>query len=272
MRRTPTLRRATAALVLPLALTAVSACGADDPDTAETSESTEEAPGDEAGEEITPAEFVDAFEAGFEDATTAHMEMAVDGQYAMTAEGDVDYSTTPPSMAMTMQNEMLGENDTELILVDGVMYMAMGDMGGGKYLKMDLNDPNNTLGEDITSQMDPRKAFESMEKAISKVTFVGEEDVEGEEMKHYSLVIDPAKMSEAGTGPVPGMPEEIAYDVWLDDESLFRKAVMDLGEEMGTMTMTVSEWGEDVEIEAPPADEVTDMPSMPTMPSASPSS
>ena len=41
----------------------------------------------------------------------------------MTTEGDVDYTTTPPEMAMTMTIAMLGGGKIEVRLVDGVMYM-----------------------------------------------------------------------------------------------------------------------------------------------------
>jgi hypothetical protein len=43
----------------------------------------------------------------------------------MTMEGDVDYSATPPEMAMTMTNAMLGQGEIEMRMVDGAMYMQM---------------------------------------------------------------------------------------------------------------------------------------------------
>lgn len=265
MRRTITVRRAAAALALPLALSGLAACGSDS-DPAGSSKAAD--PGVEEGEEIAPADFVDSMQESFEDATTAHVTMTNDGQFGINAEGDVDYSTEPPSMRMTMENEMLG-GEIETVMVDGVMYMQMGAMGGDKFIKMDLSEQSGLMGEDLTSRMDPSKALESMEAAIKTVTYEGEQEVDGEALDHYTLVIDTRKMlgKDGAKGmAATGMPAEMPYEIWFDDDGMFRRTSMDMGEKAGKMVMTLDDWGKDVEIEAPPADQVTEMPEMPQMP------
>lgn len=262
MRRSLPLRRGAAALVLPLALTGLVACGGDEP----TGSSKAAEPQVSEGEEIPTAEFMDMLEEAFEGATTAHVTMTNDGEFGMSAEGDVDYSSTPPSMSITMSNPAMG-GEIETVLVDGAMYMKAAELGGDKYIKMDLDAAAQGLGgEDLSSQMDPRKSLGKMEEAVSSVTYVGEEDVDGEDMERYSLAIDTQKMvGDLGTGAAE-MPAELSYDIWFDDEGLFRRTAMDMGEKAGTMEMTLSDWGKDVEIKAPPADQVVEMPQMPSAP------
>jgi hypothetical protein len=283
MRTSHRRRLAVAGAVLPIALASLAACGSDDSgsesgsdgasDTsssgaAEAGESSAEessssdAPA--AGEPVDPADFVAEYKAAFTKADTAHMTMETAGETGFSAEGDVDYSTTPPSMQMTMASPMTG-GDLDLRLVDGTLYMSMPD-GGDTFYSFDLDDPNNPLGSGFTEQLDPAKAFDSFQDAITSVTFVGEEDVEGERLRHYALVADGTKVAGnmAGEAPQGALPKELAYDVWLDGEGLFRKMASDLGQ-AGTLTMNIDDWGKDVSIEAPAKDQVTTMPGMPEM-------
>ena len=58
------------------------------------------------------------------------------------------------------------------------------------------------------------------------------------------------------------MPDTVQYDIWFDDEDRFAQLEMDFPvmDQQGSMEMTVDDWGTDVSIEAPPADQVTEMP------------
>lgn len=284
-RRLAQRRIAAAILALPLALTSLTACGEEEnPIAAELNESSsspsveiespEPAAETEAtGEEIDPAEFVQRVRTGMESSTTAHLEMTSQGSTAgLTASGDVDYSTTPPSMNLTMAGAMAG-GQILMIMVDGVMYMKMDELTNGKFIKMDLEEAAASTGQDLTSEMDIGESFAAMEDAIETVTFVGTEDVDGDELSHFTVLLDPDLMNAAksGKGNKMGMPKQVSYEVWLDSDDRFRKTFMDMGKKLGSITMTLSDWGQDVEIKAPPADQVTEMPEMPTMP-AKPSS
>jgi hypothetical protein len=265
----PVLRRAVAAAVLPLALGSLSACGSDDNAKAEdTSSSSSSSGGSGAdttpseGETVDPADFVDRFQSGFENTTTAHETMTMDmgSSGSMTGEGDIDYSEGSPSMDMTMSSDMAG-GDVQVILVDSVFYMKAPGMGGEKYLKLDMNDPNSPLGS-LGSQLDPQEALKSFGEGVKTVTYVGEDGGEDQ----YTVTVDTAKMlasmgQDAADAAGAQMPDEISYDVWLDDEDRVTKMTIDLGK-MGTMEMELSDFGKDVSIEAPPSDQVTEMPSM----------
>ena len=277
--RSLTLRRTLALTATSVLLAALTACGGDDTGSAsdesttasssaaaEPSESaaTEEEADDTepaAGEEVDADQFLADFKAAVENATTAHLSMTTGaGGMDITAEGQVDYSTEPPSMAMEMTNPMGGDQKMEIRLVDGKFYMNMGQLSQGKYYELSPDDPNNPLGEmsGLTESMDPVRSFEQFASGLETVTFVGTEDVDGEELDHYVLTLDTTKvdsLEDAGAQ----LPETLDYDLWLDDQDRMRQVQIDLGS-TASVDMKIFDWDEPVDIEAPSEDEIAPMP------------
>lgn len=270
MRPSLTLRRSIAALSLPLLLGGLAACGSDDDASpaASSSSATEsqDSSDTESGGEVDTADFVDDLQAGLEASTTAKMSMHMDmsGQ-EIHGDGDIDYTTDPPQMAMSMESPAMGEQAIDIRLVDNVMYMNMGQMSNGKFIKFDLSDPQSLPPgmDQVTEMMDPLAATESLGKGLTSVTFVGDEDVDGETLSHYEVGVDPSKMEQFQQMPGQAQaqqPEDIDYDLWLDDQNRMRK--LDMNMEVGTgkvaMTMELFDWDEPVDISAPPAGDVVD--------------
>ena len=111
----------------------------------------------------------------------------------------------------------------------------------------------------------------------ASVEEVGRETVRGVETTHYLAVFDTAKLLEEATpeeraeieaqGPIP--LEEMPMDIWIGDDGLVYRYVVDItgdtvaaspgeGFERMLMTFEMYDWGEDIDIEVPPADQVTD--------------
>ncbi|WP_110183215.1 LppX_LprAFG lipoprotein [Nocardioides solisilvae] len=266
MRRPLTLRRTAAALVVPLALSSLVACGSESDEPSGSSAASD--PGLEKGEEMPVEDFAEILEAALEGATTAAVTMTTSGGQAdVEMTGDIDYSTTPPSSKMTVQDETTGE--VELISLGAVSYVKSPDLGG-KYMKIDLSGAMESLSGNGLG-LDPGSSMENMKKGMKSVVHQGEEEVDGEDLTRYTLTLDTKAMLGDELGAVGGVPEEMAYDIWFDEDGLYRRVEADLGSAAGTMTMTLSDWGKDVSIEEPPADQVTEMPEMPQMPSTPPS-
>lgn len=273
-------------------LLTVAACGGDSADTAEdtpggdtvssATTETEESPAetespatDETGTDVgggyDSAELLDAMKAAIAEAESAHVTMEVngDGQQAMTGEGDVSYAGDSTAMQMTMSIPQMGTGEMEIRMLDGVMYMAMPPMTPeGKFIKIDTNDPNSPLGDlgGVTTG-DPLATFDAFDAGLQDVEYVGEEDVEGEQMDHYVLTVDARKAARAQDQRwQKGMPDTISYDMWLDDSDLMRRIEFDMGAMMGQsggsggMVMTMSDWGEPVSVTAPPAKDLVQMP------------
>ncbi|GAA1808227.1 hypothetical protein GCM10009795_061830 [Nocardioides hankookensis] len=201
---------------------------------------------------------------GLVDASTAHLSMSMKGGPAeMTMEGDVDYSKTPPEMSMSMKNAMLGDGEVQVRLVDGVMYMQMPQLGNGKWIKMDLDGKGSPIGDDLLKQMNPQTQLESMKDAVTKVEYVGEDEVG----KHYTMTVRSQAFREledqlgaAGAGAADKLPSVLTYDLWTDDDGMLTQTEIAMGD-LGSVTMTLSDWGQPVDIAAPPASDVMEMPS-----------
>ncbi|GAA2144056.1 hypothetical protein GCM10009844_17180 [Nocardioides koreensis] len=261
MSRPAVVRRVVAAAVLPLALTSLSACGSDEGAEAEDSSSSSTggsaaADTPEAGSTVAPADFADLYRESFDNTTTAHMNMklAMMGQQ-ITGAGDVDYSQDSPAVAMTMDGAAFGGQSLEVRMLDNVMYLDMGSMTQGKFVKMDLDSPDSPLGS-LADSMDPSRSMDALESALEKVTYVGA-DGDGD---HYEATVDTAAMMKGMGQDVPAsaqLPKTLSYDAWFDSEGRFSRMVMDMGS-AGTTEMKLSDFGADVSIEAPPADQITD--------------
>lgn len=167
-----------------------------------------------------------------------------------------------------MKATSTGAQPMELILIDKAMYMKSEELGtGDKWLKIDLSDPNSLFGM-IGKAADPEVMFKAMEEP-KKLELVGAEEVDGVETNHYQITLDPKTYLAAMEFP-PSMaemlPKELVTDMWVDADNLPRKfaqttEVPGVGGAEPTSTTTegtYSDFGTDVEIEAPPAAEVTE--------------
>jgi len=272
---TLTVRRLLAAAAATATLLALAGCEGDDPGgekasdepastssaTSDTSQDATEDAGDgetpAEGQELAGAEFAGILTSALDKATTAHVTMDL-GASVGSGEGDADYTKTPPEMAMKLTMDALG-GDVEVRLVDGTMYMkspAFGDT----WISIPLDDPDSPLGA-LGSQLDVKKQLETFAAAVTSATYNGAEDVDGESLDHYTATVDTEKMLQNLPSEAAGqadLPDSMTQEWWFDGDGLIRQFSSDFGG--STTVMKLSDWGGDVDIEAPPSDEVTSMP------------
>jgi hypothetical protein len=208
---------------------------------------------------------VQAITAGPLKAGSAHMTMSMSGAMSVTAEGDVSYAKSGPEMAMTMSMAQMGAGKMQMRVVDGIVYMTIPSVTpAGKFLKIDPKDKSNPMSKSfgsLSEQMDPLNSVRAMKSGVRKVTFVGAESVDGVDADHYRVLVDSAAMFKAmKQKAVPGMPKNLTYDMWLDDQDLLRRMQFEVAGQ--TVDMSMSKWGEPVSIEAPPAGKVVDASTM----------
>lgn len=293
------LRRASAALALPLALS-LAACGGDDDEKSSASEdtstvegSTDASPspsadesgaadeGDDAtdskaspskgpavgaskpGADVTPKEFGDLLAAAFEKATTAKVSMKNEARNVTTSfSGDIDFTGDSPELAITMSGGALpNETKGDLRLVDGALYMDTG-MSGGKFVKIPAADAA-AAGLDLNA-LDPSTTAGTFSKAAKSIQYAGEERAGGDVLHHYALKLDPTRM-KIDKSVLAQYPKMIDYDIWFDDAGLVRKIDMQIGK-LGSTSVTYDNWGAPVTIAAPPAGDVIERPDMPDSP------
>jgi hypothetical protein len=208
---------------------------------------------------------VQAITAGPLKARSAHLTMTMSGAMSVSAEGDVAYAKAGPEMKLTMSVAQMGAGEMDMRVVDGIVYMTIPSVTPpGKFLKIDPQDKSNPMSKSfgsLSGQMDPLNSVRAMKSGVRKVTYVGTEAVDGEDADHYRVVVDSAAMFKAmKQKTVPGMPKNLTYDMWLDDQDLLRRMQFEVAGQ--TVDMSMSKWGEPVSVEAPPAGKVVDASSM----------
>ena len=288
--RVPSLTRrlGSAALVLTLGV-GLAACS-DDSGSSDTSSSASDESNDTADDSTD--ESTEAPEESEEPAEASLAELSVDDFYpsVMAAMKDAEtfaFETTSGSAGQTqtmagqarfsdagveMKASSTGAQAMEMILVGQAMYMKSPDLGAGdKWLKIDLSDPDSIFGM-IGKATDPEVMFKAME-APKKLELVGSEDVDGVETNHYRITLDPAQYLDAMDFPAAMadmLPKEMVTEMWVDADNLPRKFAQTMevpavggGQATSSTTEgTYSDFGADVEIEEPPASEVTEQPGM----------
>jgi hypothetical protein len=184
-------------------------------------------------------------------------------------------SGAPSGTDSTMREIMVTEDG------DPVMYMNLpflaGQLPDGKsWIRIDLQKAGKALGLDFNqltgaASQSPTQSFELL-KAQGAFSEIGTETVGGIETKHYRGTVDLNDSLKAGGATAEvvqrlidaGAPASIPFDVWIDDAGLVRQVKERFDQTLnGTvssiaMTMTMSDYGSDVNVSAPPADEVFD--------------
>jgi hypothetical protein len=274
MHLTPLARRlGSAALVLAVGI-AVSACSDDSGTGSSTSaaggttdEATDgsEEPAEAAAAELSADDFYPSVMAAMREAETFRFETVSESAgRSQTMSGQARFDDD----GIEMKASSTGGQEMEMILVGKAMYMRSADMGtGDKWLKIDLSDPDSLFGM-IGKATDPEVMFKAMETP-KKVELLGQEDVDGVATNHYRITLDPRQYVAAMEFPAAMadmLPKEMVTEMWVDGDDLPRKfsQALELPAQAGgtgtssTSEGTYSDYGTEVQIEAPPADQVTE--------------
>jgi hypothetical protein len=269
--RTLTLRLAVGAAALPLALGSLAACGNDDtsatagdPAAAVSSSPTDDASAEpQAGSTVSSTDFLALVKAAAQNTTTDKVAMTIEssGGQTVSMKGEMDMTGDKPAMQMTMDMSSAGLDQVEMRLVDGVIYMNMGQLTNGKFVKFDLSDPKSPLGSLSSSldNLDPAQMLgELRPSAFRHVTYVGS-DAAGRHYKAVLVTKNSTMLKGLPSSALASLPKTAAYDVWLDSEGRFAKFEV-LLPKMSKMSATYSDYGIDLDITAPAPSQVTDVP------------
>jgi len=226
-----------AAVVACIALLAVPllGCGADDSDTGSVGA------GVEPGTEIDLADFTERVEAAAAKVESLHVETDNEGDLALSGDssGDFDYTQDPVAYRLTFA---LDDSTMEIVAVGPDEFTKM----AGQWLKEPRTDDRS---------VDPLAQVADLLAEASSVTFVGEEEHDGEPVGIYEVTI-----SFADAQPGVDLPEEVTFELWLDgsDRVVRMSGEGELGGGSGSSVTTISSYDEPVTVEAPPADAVVD--------------
>lgn len=275
--RSLTLRRAALAAAVPLALGSLAACGhsspqaVPDPHTgsgdsgSSGSSSPTASPTHAVAKKVDPAAFVAALKRSATSITTARFTMSMDvsGQ-VVTARGALDMTGDKPAMRLTMDLTGMGV-PTEMRILDGYLYVQDPTSGTGKYLKLDLSDPNGPLGDmgGTLDSLDPQSMVQHISPHVfRKVTDLGAATLHGQRVEHYRVVADTHAAGQLmhNLPSTASLPRTMSYDVWLDSQHRMARFTV-LLKKVSKVTATYQDYGADVNITAPPASQIETAPS-----------
>jgi hypothetical protein len=155
------------------------------------------------------------------DGKSAHVTLDLGSQGS--GEGDISFDGDSPQMQLSIS---AAGQKTEMRMVDNVIYVAVPGQDG-KFIKTSAG-ATGALGG-----MDPSQALEELEKTSGQAKEVGD--------GHWRLSADGS-----------------TTDLYVGDDGYLSKVEVDAA---GTkMTMTYSDWGKDVHVEAPSKSDIVDMP------------
>lgn len=177
---------------------------------------------------------------------TSKMTMKVSGPGVdVWAEGSMAYTSGGLEVELTMRD---GKRRMSLVVVDDRAFLR--DSAGGDYQELDSSHPATAELRREISGMTVTSSFDAFRAGLETVEVVGEEELDGEKVCHYTLGVDASEAMKAAGDPVPaGMPETIDYELFLTEDDLIRRITFDLGPVSTEMDAT--DWNEPLEIKVP---------------------
>jgi hypothetical protein len=159
---------------------------------------------------------------------------------AIQCDGTADYADKQLRFAC---NRGFGET----IVIGDTMYVtgdAFGVQVGKRWVKLSLDE------DDTIRDFSPEKLLGMLREASLETERVGEEDVRGEPTVRYRLTVNCEQADVGCSGTAAPV------DVWIDDDGLVRR--IQLEDNGDPATIEFFDFGAEVDIEPPPADQVTD--------------
>jgi hypothetical protein len=207
----------------------------------------------------------------------------------LTGEGAFDFKKKVGSMTIDMSALGLpGASGKVPMVLDGeVFYIKLPSvfgLGPKPWLKVDLSTLGDQAGLDLSGLQqvggsDPTSALNYLQGVSEDgITKVGDEKIRGVDTTHYKATIDlekaKAQVDESLHDDYDKIIEQLGRstfpaDVWVDGDNLVRKMRVSLrpASEQNdaapvTITQELYDFGTDVEVEVPPADQVGEFSSL----------
>lgn len=202
---------------------------------------------------------------------TMKMDIATGGQ---SFGGDGAYSINGTNVTMRLNFTVPGQSSAlEMRLVDRTIYVKLpAGTGGGGWLKVpvDANNPQTAEFAKLIDQVDVSKQFDQFRTA-GELKGQAPDTVDGVQTTRYDVSVDVAKAMAAAPNEEARKQLEplsqagvktLDMQIWADTENLPRqiKSSFSAQGENATATIKLSDWGAPVTVEAPPANQVQELP------------
>jgi hypothetical protein len=186
--------------------------------------------------------------------------MTVAGSAPSRSSGDMRYGGRGSEIHLTTRTPKLGSGALEMVVLHDAAYVSIpGLVKAGKFIRIGKDDPRFEQLAGASLQMSPDQSVKAFRAGLISVRERGRDTVQGVSTTRYEVKADTVRALQAqGSDAVPGMPDTLTYQVWLDGQDRMRR--MGLVIEGTRLTMELSRWGEPVSIAAPPKSDVVKPP------------
>ncbi len=213
---------------------------------------------------LTEENFASKLAAAQAEAGSAHFEATIEASgQSGNMSGDIDNLGDLENVAMDMSFD-IGAEQLEIVVLDRALYVKGAGMSaapGKPWIKVDVRDPNNPFSQ-LFEATNPAN-FTAYLEGVTRFKDMGIESVNGVETRHYSVTVDTDKMLAANPAfegqdtSTLGLPDEVTTEVYVDSDNLPIKMSVGMGS-AGTFEANFSKYGEPVDVEAPPANKVSE--------------
>lgn len=210
--------------------------------------------------DATARDFLRRLERGIGTSGTAHMAMKVGGPAKSQAEGDLRYDEDGSELRLTTRTRLLGDRPFELVVLRDAAYLSIpGATRPGTFFEVDPADPRFEQLAGSSVSMSPAESVKGFRAGLVSVEDRGRDTVQGEPVTRYDVEVDSARALQAqGAEAVPGIPETLTYQVWLDGQDRMRRMTLTI--QGIDLRIDLSDWGRPVEIEAPDESRIVEAP------------
>lgn len=201
-----------------------------------------------------------------------------------TVSGEGSFDNAKQAMDVTLNVNGIGAGmptSVELRLLQQAMYVQLdglpagGQLPNGKsWVKVDLERALKKLGVDLANLglgQSPTGVLAQL-RGSTNTQKVGTETIDGVRTTHYRGTVDVQDALDQATAKERKTLQRLldeakahgvdatstTFDVWVGDDGLVRRLTQRVGS-VGHLTMTFSDYGEPVHIEAPAADDTVDL-------------
>lgn len=197
----------------------------------------------------------------------------------VTISGTGAYQVSPLAMEMNFDTFEAGgqslSDGVKMRMIDDTIYMSLGELTqslGGEWIKIDTSSSQFGDLSEAFSQQDPRVQMRLFASS-GNGRVVGTETIDGVETTHYAATLDVNDVGEVAglsaselTAVTKAFGEagvdSLNYDVWVDSDFRPRQVKVNVPSSAGEldMTMRITDINSPVEISAPPASEIVELP------------
>lgn len=183
---------------------------------------------------------------------------------AGATEGSIQISDDPSKTSGTLTMQ-LPTGSAEVRIVDGTMYMNMGELSQNKFVDLSQTPMKDQVAASI-SQMNPEEQLKAFDDAIESFTAEpGTEKLDGVEVTKVTLVLNtqtllasnPSLQAQASQLS-ESLGETMEYVMYVGADDLPRRITTPSIAGSEGINMDYSAWGEQVSVEAPASDQLID--------------